>query len=111
MTENNNNKQFKVINKKKYIKKKNNEEIEYIYDQSKYNKKYYDVHNELLKKYIKCEVCNCEITYYNISHHNKTSKHIKNLNNNNNNNNNINNEKEKQIDYIMNNFTDIDRIK
>ena len=46
-------------------------------DRQKYSANFYKNHKGLKKH---CEVCNCEISYYNFSSHKKTSKHIKNLN-------------------------------
>ena len=42
-------------------------------DIAKYNKEFFS--NNKDKKY-KCELCNCEVSYFNKSHHKGTKKHL-----------------------------------
>jgi len=63
-----------IPNIKRYINKKG-EEKEYIYDQQKYNKKYYQLHDEYYKKKYKCEICDIEILITNKTNHLKSMKH------------------------------------
>lgn len=55
--------------------------------ESKIKRKNYYLLSEKCKEYqdrymqkkIKCNICNCEFSYSNTSHHKKSKKHIKNL--------------------------------
>lgn len=66
--ENTENKDLKNIKDKKLKKGSGSKE-----DIAKYNKEFFS--NNKDKKY-KCELCNCEVSYFNKSHHKATKKHL-----------------------------------
>jgi hypothetical protein len=77
------NKKYKIV---KRINKKG-EIVEYKYEdvynsesQKLRSKKFYENHKEEINQKINCDVCNKEISKYNIYKHNKSKKHIKNSN-------------------------------
>jgi hypothetical protein len=59
---------------KRYIKK-NGEEVVKQYDQTKYNKNFYEKHKDELCEKRLCE-CGKEYTHGNISHHIKSQYHL-----------------------------------
>ncbi len=66
--ENTENKDLKNIKDKKLKKGNGSKE-----DIAKYNKEFFS--NNKDKKYT-CELCNCEVSYFNKSHHKATKKHL-----------------------------------
>ena len=78
------NKKYKIVKRKN----KKGEIIEYKYEdiynsesQKLRSKKFYENHKEEINQKIKCDICNKEISKYNIYRHNKSIKHIKNSSN------------------------------
>jgi hypothetical protein len=76
----NNNNIIKIPNIKNYKNKKDEIKV-YIYDQQKYNKKFYEMNKEKIKEIYKCEICDKELSKSNKSNHLKSMKHINNKKN------------------------------
>jgi len=62
--------------KKTYVKK-NGEMVEKIYNQSQYNKTWWDKNQETIRQKHNCDLCGGSYYTYNRGIHNKTKKHIK----------------------------------